>query len=319
MSRKVRPQMNKTILILTLSFFGLLIWSCSEQRLAPEYSTHFEGWMDTTSADFHGKAAMADSNKGCVNCHANAEQGFERADWTQGGTSGAACLECHSYPHSGSHGNYAALHDIDIVLNSWNLSECLECHGADFAGGRTGKSCLGCHTAEGGPTNCATCHGQPPMDDNTLPFGMPSGAAGGHQVMAVEKGYACTECHDPVTDLSHTGPLPAEVTFANASIATADDYATSYSHVGELNSGNGSCAVYCHSNGRGGPPNQPVPEWTSTMELTCTSCHSIPPISPHPQVQTCHNCHTNVDPSSIYPNQIRFINEQMHVNGIVDL
>ncbi len=148
---------------------------------------------------------------------------------------------------------------------------------------------------------------------------MPDGAAGAHAYHVNEKGYACTECHATVTDLSHTGPLPAEVVFSETSIAHADDYEATASHLGEVNSGNASCATYCHSNGRGGAPNQPVPEWTANVELSCTSCHTIPPASPHPQVQTCHNCHTNVDPSSIYPNQIRFINEQLHVNGVVDL
>lgn len=313
--------MNKLILILTLSLFGLLIWSCSDQRVAPEYSTHIPGWMDSTSVDFHGKAAMADANQGCIACHAELkfDYDYRSASWGSGGSSAVSCFGCHQYPHPTRNDSSVAWHQIEIAVNNWNMAECSDCHGANFAGGRTGVSCLGCHSGDQSLTSCTICHALPPVDDSGLLSGMPSGAAGGHQVMAVEKGYACTECHANVTDLSHTGPLPAEVTFANATIATAEGYATAYSHVGELNSGNGSCAVYCHSNGRGGAPNQPVPEWTSTVELTCTSCHSIPPISPHPQVQTCHNCHTNVDPGSIYPNQIRFINEQMHVNGIVDL
>jgi predicted CxxxxCH...CXXCH cytochrome family protein len=143
--------------------------------------------------------------------------------------------------------------------------------------------------------------------------------------MVAEKGYVCTECHADVTDLSHTGPLPATVTFAPNAIANARGYVVSYSHSGDVNSGNATCVVYCHSNGRGAnwtmeqrQPNEPVPQWTDTYEFTCTSCHSIPPQNPHPQVQTCHICHTNVDPTSQYPNDIRFINEQLHVNGVVD-
>ena len=319
--------MKKIIFIISLSIITatLTLMSCSEDRnFEQSYSTHVSGWMDLDSPDFHGKAAMADSNQGCASCHdlrsayvvypLNFDPTIQRK---------SACVECHNYPHPEQH-DPATVHEYAIFFDAgWDLTGCNNCHGTNFAGGRTGVSCLSCHDQQNGPANCTNCHGLPPIDDHTVlaaGFLRPVGAAGGHQVMAVDKGYACTECHASVTDLSHTGPLPAEVTFANAVIATAQGYAdTAYIHVGDPVSGNGTCAVYCHSNGRGGPPNQSVPEWTSTDNLSCTACHSIPPVAPHPQFNQCHNCHDNVDPGSIYPNDIRFINEQLHVNGVVEL
>ena len=210
---------------------------------------------------------------------------------------------------------------------TWGLRGCQNCHGADFAGGRTGVSCRRCHTSENGPANCVTCHGNPPVDNAGLLFGMPSGAYGAHQHHVVDRGYACTECHAPVTDLTHTGPLPAAIEFSPTSFAQARGYLSDELHLGDAYSGNATCAVYCHSNGKGTnfsmpqrQPNQTVPLWTSGEHLTCTSCHSIPPAYPHVQVpDNCHGCHSNVDPAHDYPDSIRFINPQLHVNGHVEL
>jgi predicted CxxxxCH...CXXCH cytochrome family protein len=303
--------MKQIILILTLSLLGFIIASCSDDRVPSDYSTHIDGWMDSTSASFHGQLVVKDAlnYSSCRECHAvNASD--EQLQF---------CQQCHAtYPHHIPSDSLNLHRDLIRSLD-WQLSSCENCHGADFAGGRTGVSCVVCHTQAGGPASCTSCHGQPPVDDNTLPHGMASGAAGGHQAMAVERGYACTECHAAVTDLSHTGPLPAEVDFSDALISNARGYHPGYVHVGSPTSGDGTCAVYCHSNGRGGPPNQPVPEWTAQVELTCTSCHSIPPSSPHPFRTDCHTCHSNVDPASVYPNSIRFLDPQLHVNGHVEL
>ena len=311
--------MKKIIFLLAISLVAsaVVLMSCSEDQVYQDnYATHLQGWMDLNSPNFHGKVAMADENQFCFSCH-EASNLLMYPDRPPALESQVACTECHLYPHDVTNGHVQLVVDEAV----WDLSQCSNCHGADFAGGRTSVSCLGCHEQENGPANCTTCHGDPPVDDNGILSTMPRNvnAAGAHQKLAVDKGYACTECHAPVTDLTHTGQLPAEVTFEYSLIASANDYATSYEHLGDIVSGNASCAVYCHSNGRGGPPNQATPEWTADVELTCTACHSIPPAAPHPQVSQCHNCHSNVSPASVYPNDIRFLVEQLHVNGTVEL
>jgi len=151
-------------------------------------------------------------------------------------------------------------------------------------------------------------------------YGMADGAFGAHEFHVEERGYGCAECHASANGLAHVGPLPGDVNFVRATLSVARGFEASAAHVGLPNSGNATCAVYCHSNGRGGPPNQTPPVWLDqNVEFSCTSCHSIPPVAPHPQIQTCHNCHRNVDPSSNYPGSIQFIDEQLHINGMVDL
>ena len=107
------------------------------------------------------------------------------------------------------------------------LGSCELCHSAQYDTTQVSSTCRTCHSSQPAAdlVSCTTCHGLPPVDDSTLPRGMAPGAAGGHQAMAVEKGYACTECHAPVTDLAHIGPLPADIIFAPNSIARARGHA----------------------------------------------------------------------------------------------
>ncbi len=318
--------MKYTFSVILVSLVAIVLFiSCSDDLLPPKnYSTHIPGWIDASSANFHGTAVINDTLKynGCAGCHGQTYQGMNGAP---------SCYECHAaYPHyTINPAHRVSTHRALIVSLNWQIGLCHTCHSGDNWEGSTGVACTQCHfhQSANGPGNCYTCHGQPPSpDSNNVLYGMDSLAAGGHQAMVVEKGYACIQCHPsvPEGDLTHMGPLPAVVVFSDSSIARARGDATApyqptYQHVGDALSGNASCAVYCHSNARGGPPNEPIPEWTGTKEFTCNSCHFAPPPSPHPPITSCWDCHTNVDPTSTYPNDIRFINDQLHVNGVVDL
>jgi len=305
--------MKQTILrhikvALAALFAAAMLWSCSEDRDGTEYITHPTGWTEPASEYFHGTPALERDGAGCKECHG--------ADF-RGGTSGASCYDCHAYLHNDLTGqNFVTAHQQFVASTTWNLSRCARCHGADFTGGATGFACTSCHDAPAGPSDCRTCHGMPPVDDATLLYGMPSGAAGAH---AAHSRFLCTECHAPVTNPTHIDGLPAEVTFANAQVAGLHGYTPTASHIGNANSGNAGCnSVYCHSNGRGDPP-VAMPQWVGG--LTCGGCHRMPPPSPHPQFATCHLCHTHVDPASDYSNPadgIRFLDESLHVNGTVD-
>jgi predicted CxxxxCH...CXXCH cytochrome family protein len=104
---------------------------------------HGTGWNDPASANSHGSFLKANqwNLSFCQSCHG---QQFD------GGTSGQSCYTCHSsYPHNAAwvnpsspsyHGNY-------LKNNQWNLSSCQACHGQQFDGGTSGKSCYTCHAS----------------------------------------------------------------------------------------------------------------------------------------------------------------------------
>ncbi|MDD5088995.1 MAG: CxxxxCH/CxxCH domain-containing protein [bacterium] len=305
--------MKQTILspvkmVLASACAAAMLWSCSEDRDASEYVTHPAGWTEPASEYFHGTPALERGGADCMECHG--------ADF-RGGASGASCYDCHAVLHNDlTADNFVTAHQQFVASVTWNLNRCALCHGADFTGGPSGFACTTCHTAPAGPSDCRACHGMPPVDDAALLYGMPSGAAGAH---AAHARFLCTECHAPVTAMAHVDGLPAEISFAAAQFANAHDFAPTSSHIGTANSGNAGCnAVYCHSDGTGGPP-VAMPQWVGGR-LVCGACHRMPPPEPHQQIGTCHVCHTNVDPTSDYSNvdSIRFLNESLHTNGTVN-
>jgi predicted CxxxxCH...CXXCH cytochrome family protein len=301
------------ILVCSLIIFVALMTSCSEDRSTASYKTHSADWNYPPSAEFHGQQAILSASQSCAACHGE--------NFT-GGQSGISCYECHSgYPHPAISAGSPAVHANLIAASEWNLSTCQNCHGVDFSGGRTHSSCRDCHVAPAGPAACNTCHGDPPLNDNGVLQGMPSGSYGAHAMHVSEKDYACTECHAAVTSLNHAGALPAEVSFDDAQIAQRPPYPTAYNHLGSPVSGNGNCATYCHSDARGGAPLVAV-EWLGAALTACQSCHAVPPASAgHPTERQCHLCHFNVDPNSNYdlPDGILFSEPGRHVNGVVDI
>jgi predicted CxxxxCH...CXXCH cytochrome family protein len=289
---------------------ALIFFSCSEKRSSTGYEVHPAGWNDRYSPDFHGNEGRATASESCAGCHG--------ADFT-GGRSGVSCYRCHAdYPHPTISAGPPAAHADVIAAADWNLRPCTRCHGTDFAGGSSGVSCLRCHTSPGGPLACTTCHGYPPADNDELLRGMPDGSFGAH---ATHERYACTECHLAVDALTHTGPLPALVSFEQSHIAYRPPYPTSFTHLGDSTSGNGTCVTYCHSDARGGQP-LVVVNWVGGELTACQSCHAVPPTTPgHPTEHRCHLCHTDVDSTSNYAfaDSIRFSEPSLHVNGIINI
>jgi len=303
------------MLIILLVVSSIAFLSCSEDRVTESYDTHPTGWMDEFSPDWHGQAAIGSSGGSCAECHYTGVIMDEIPEdpFDYPGTTESKCQQCHSYPHdaefrlghpewfrTASHGRWS------------EMESCQSCHGTDFAGGRSGASCNECHTQQGGPAACNTCHGMPPT--TTRPIG---GYNPG--VHAAHARYACTECHARVNGLDHIDALPADVSFADARISTTHGYPVSYQSLG---GGNGTCATYCHSDLHNGPPRVSV-SWAAGQTLTtCVSCHSVPPVSDfHPNNPRCHECHLNIDPSSNYNNVngIHFLpGDTLHINGVVN-
>jgi len=87
--------MKKIFILYSLVLFGfmLFIYGCSEVKkdlaVAPSPELHPSGWVDPSSADFHGKWFSANdwNLNGCKSCHGS--------DYS-GGTSGVSCNTCHT-------------------------------------------------------------------------------------------------------------------------------------------------------------------------------------------------------------------------------
>lgn len=293
---------------LAVVVIALAFVSCSEDRVTSSYEAHPMGWMDQYSPDWHGQAAIASQGENCLGCHAvsSSAQNFDNGPVVETPATGTACYDCHGYPHQA---DVASSHaDVFSFPGSWaSITNCQSCHGTNFAGGRSGASCNECHTQQGGPAACNTCHGMPPAAANPLGVGNP-GAHDAHSR------YACTECHNGVRDLTHIDALPADVGYSDARVSTANGFPASYE--------NSNCATWCHSNLHQGAPIVPV-QWATGQTLTaCRSCHQVPPTGAfHPTGNQCHTCHPNVDPASNYndANQIRFLpGDTLHVNGVVN-
>ena len=149
-------------------------------------------------------------------------------------------------------------HSLKIQADNWDMSSCMNCHGADYSGGLTSVSCLDCHTGNAGPEACNTCHGSfadeskiaPPTDLNNN-FETSAKGVGAHTAHIYENNFSltlsCTDCHpgnetgstNYVT--SHIDGLPAEIEFGES--ASLGPSPPSYDYSG-FNCSN----TYCHGN-----------------------------------------------------------------------
>jgi hypothetical protein len=150
---------------------------------------------ETSSARFHGVQLKANGYDlaSCAKCHGT--------DYT-GGIANASCFKCHSsYPHEAAWTDPAAAtsHVAYLRGNGHELAPCRSCHGTDYLGGTSGKSCLLCHSGTGGPENCSLCHGsadgiQPPKDTQGNSAETAIGV-GRHKFHVMDKKYTCALCH----------------------------------------------------------------------------------------------------------------------------
>src|ERR1041385_1024098 len=51
-------------------------------------------------------------------------------------------------------------HVRELERRNWDFAICAKCHGDDWKGGTSNRSCVACHAE--GPTACTTCHGKGP-------------------------------------------------------------------------------------------------------------------------------------------------------------
>jgi predicted CxxxxCH...CXXCH cytochrome family protein len=171
---------------------------------------HKAGWVDTVATTFHGKYLRLGMGQlsDCATCHGT---GFD------GGTSGKSCYTCHaSYPHKTgwldpvsavSHGKF-------LKTKNWQAAECASCHGSNFTGGTSGKSCFTCHATyphtvfaaasghsaylltHGYPlAQCKTCHGTAYTGGTVVNVSCSSAGCHVDNTGAVKSPEACNTCH----------------------------------------------------------------------------------------------------------------------------
>jgi predicted CxxxxCH...CXXCH cytochrome family protein len=167
------------------------------------------------------------------------------------------------------------------------------------------------------PGACQQCHGSrnnaaPPLDTSGNSAVSALGV-GAHQVHlsggAQGRPLACGECHrvpEDIAEPTHIDGLPAEVTFSGPALALG--------HGAHWDAAQASCSgSWCHTPSPGDTRSSPA--WNVEQELTCTSCHGLPPPLPHPQVAECSVCHGAV----VGADNRSIIDKNRHVDGTVDV
>lgn len=332
--------MNTTVIVRGL-LLGLVIvlTACSDRNNPVEVETHPEGWLEPTSAVFHGKMVLESARKAnnCASCH---------GEDFKGGTTGVSCVSsgCHpAYPHpEGFAEQTTGGKHVDFIMDQakWNLETCQACHGSDYAGnGTAAKNCRTCHTEPDGPEACNTCHGN---DENNAPpkdlFGHVNttfAGVGAHQHHVEESEItdvltpSCTHCHvepSAYSDPTHVDDDPGEAELTFDAFATHDGaLATAFDPL------DATCSnVYCHGGFSFAKADSDNPwgyaedtirgenlvmRWTEvgTGQDACGTCHGLPPAG-HIPVVTCEGCHPRVVDADF-----NIINKTLHLNGEKDL
>lgn len=203
-----------------------------------------------------------------------------------------------------------------VLLLSSLLSACLETRGFE----REEKD------------ECSACHGgliAGSEDTPGLSAAPPNNLAGEAELSARGNGaheahllpsdearpLLCTECHLVPSELDSPGhidtPYPVEVVFGKG---PADDFEA----VPAFDETTQSCKqTFCHGGyfvgGRPSGGHTTEPKWTDVTgkPAECDACHGQPPPPPHPVVETCSDCHKNIDSSG------NFLRPDLHVDGTV--
>jgi predicted CxxxxCH...CXXCH cytochrome family protein len=229
-------------------------------------------------------------------------------------------------------------HGSALRASSWNFSACETCHGSgsDPAGGKSGRSCTGCH--EDGPTACNTCHGDdrssaPPRGiDGAVQSTDPS--VGRHRVHlfggpTLGLALSCDACHVvPKTwrDVGHVfmadgslDPPGAEVVFGETASLSLAGFDGRRTRPPAYDPESRTCSnVYCHGSVLG-DTSVSDPVWTTTpaSQADCALCHDNPPAGTHePSLSTdqCARCHGQVVTA-----EFQLVAPELHMDGSVTL
>ncbi|MBW2456068.1 MAG: CxxxxCH/CxxCH domain-containing protein [Deltaproteobacteria bacterium] len=283
--------------------------ACAECHVVPT-ATDSPGHADTAlpaEVELTGLAALGDrspaygsNTRTCADtyCHGEATP-----EWTDPRASAQACGSCHGMPPPLPHPQ---------------RPNCWDCHGEVIG---EGLAFLAPERHVDGEISasftCHSCHGSPesnaPPQDLAGSSDVASIGVGAHQAhltgSALAAAVPCTSCHAVPTTVDAGGhlddALPAEVVFAGA--ATADGRSPTWDRDTRLCS-----QSWCH-----GPSSEATasPDWTAAAgPLSCASCHSFPPVAPHPDNTACGGCH-----QAVVGSNGAIINPALHVDGTVQL
>jgi len=223
---------------------------------APDNVVHGPEWVDTASANFHGKVLKEGGYdaSGCVTCHAQS---------LAGGTSGVSCYSCHgSFPHppGWTEGASPMFHGEYLRTKDWQVGECATCHGSNFSGGTSGTSCYTCHPSFPHVTGWAvdtssTFHGEYIRSDS---WDMrPCRSCHGDTYAGGISGVSCRTCHT-----APAGPENCTTCHGSANNAPPRDLNGNLSGSAR---GVGSHQKHLTGSGR-----------YSALDMSCTSCHTVP-------------------------------------------
>ncbi len=257
------------------------------------------GWLDNTSASFHGDRMAATGMEYCAGCHG--------ADYT-GGDANVSCFTCHDGPsgHPATGWFDTSSENFHGLAASSRLpTDCAACHGEDFNGGISGQSCKVCHVSESGhpasgwmttasnsfhgvrlagfgPSYCAGCHGEDYQ--------------GGYA------GVSCFVCHNGPSGHPATGWLTSSSqNFHGLDASNRGLAACAACHGEEFDGGvSGKSCGLCHEDESGHPP---LTSWldndsssfhgtrTTTMgAVYCAGCHGADYTGGTAEV-SCFACH----------------------------
>lgn len=314
--------------------------SClSCHRKGPTACTTCHGEGPTSNAhDVHARRGVA-----CAQCHVVPARWDDEGHLFEGGV---ASMD----PAEVAFGALAATSTPDRAgPPSWNGATCrnVYCHGdALHAGGGTATQprwadpapagdCSGCHASpppSHARADCASCHpATAPHIDGALQVGRTAGCDGCHGTPAspappvdlagnrattalgvgahqahlqgrsrIAAPIACATCHVVPAAISSPGhidsPGPAQVVAGLGWNRTSETCAT----------------ASCHGPAR--------PRWTATGEVSCGSCHGIPPDTashtPGMPLTSCATCHPGT--VDAFGNIIVTGTNSEHINGVVD-
>ncbi|MEO6773638.1 MAG: CxxxxCH/CxxCH domain-containing protein [Kofleriaceae bacterium] len=201
------------------------------------------------------------------------------------------------------------------------IGGCTTCHGdPPPTPSHARTDCATCHPSSAGHINgvvdlgrvsgCSGCHGSPsspapPVDLSGHMFTTALGV-GAHQAhlqasSRISAPIACTTCHAVPTAIDSPGHLDSPLPVVTAAL-------------GWDRSAQTCTSSYCHGTAR--------PVWTSSGQVSCGSCHGIPPAdAPHTPAMTLTSC-TSCHPGTVdaFGNIIVHADgTSEHINGDVDL
>lgn len=292
---------------------------CNECHVVP-VSVYEAGHFDTPRpaeitwgplARAHGASPVYEGGRcASVYCHGGTplttggtltEPVWTRVDGTQ-----AACGACHGSPPPLPHAP---------------RSDCWTCHPTIAADGEIASperhvdgaidvdvsrlGCTSCHGANGNPAPPTDTAGH--TDTTSVGVGAHAAHLGASDWHREGK---CEDCHEVPSTIFEKGhldsPKPAEVTFG----AIASKGGSKPAWTGTTCTG-----VYCHGAANEGGAHT-SPTWTKVdgSQVTCGSCHGMPPGGKHPPSAQCWNCHTMVGNG---PGGPVITDPSRHIDGLV--